>query len=160
MIFIDLWLLCNHGLWHVTQCAFLVKTGKGIVHCPEGMYSVCVCVWSAERQKIDLRAEVRRGRYRKVWEGKSTVKWITFCFLCAGGGLPKLLTFFSIPTQCCSSFYQWKFHIYFDSGTLWFMLSFFSLWWGFLDLINISIQYFCNCMQSLLYVCKLQGKIW
>lgn len=44
MIFIDLWLLCNHGLWHVTQCAFLVKTGKGIVHCPEGMYSVCVCV--------------------------------------------------------------------------------------------------------------------
>jgi len=46
------------------MCAFLVKTGKGIVHCPEGMYSVHL--YSAERHKIDVRAEVRRGGYRRM----------------------------------------------------------------------------------------------
>lgn len=149
MIFIDLWLLCNHGLWHVTQCAFLVKTGKGIVHCPEGMYSVCVCVCRVLKGK--------RLIWGLRWEEEDTEKcerekalWNELLFVSSmlvEDCQSYWLFFFFKPTQCCSSFSQSKLHLYFDSGLLWFLLSFFSIWWGFLDLINISIQHFCNCMQ-------------
>lgn len=43
MIFIDLWLLCNHGLWHVTQCVhFLSKQVRELCTALKECI-VCIC---------------------------------------------------------------------------------------------------------------------
>lgn len=83
--------------WSLLTCDFHVTMASGVwlnVHfLSKQVRELCaalkeciVCVYSAERQEIDVRAEVRKEGYSKVWEGRNTVKWITSCFLNADKG--------------------------------------------------------------------------